>query len=65
MTCPGMRANRDPDPAALAVVAIMLIVAVLLANALTGCHSAPDRRVRDVPAWTNAAPYEGARGPSW
>lgn len=64
MTFPGMRSNHQPpDPAALAVLAIAAILAAILLPLLTGCvtHSS----TASVPAWTNAAPYEGARGPSW
>lgn len=57
--------HEPPTPAALATVALIIIIAVLLSGLFTGCQSAPDRRVQSPPAWTNAAPYEGARGPSW
>lgn len=66
MCCPGQRANtpEPPTPAAMAVVALVLIVAVCVMHFVTGCAHEP-RPSATYPAWTNAAPYQGARGPSW
>ena len=43
-----------------------IIAALLLALLLLGCASNPKPKPdAKIPAWTNAAPYGGARWPSW
>ena len=62
-----LRRALQPPPRHLtrAQVAALVLAGIALAFMALGCKTDKPKPAASVPAWTNAAPYGGARGPSW
>lgn len=54
-----------PTPQGLAILAAVLFAAAAIALLFAGCARVPVVRGESPPAWTNAAPWQGAEGPAW